>query len=610
MPSHYQSHKKLFADFSKSSIKDWVELAKSALSPGDFEKFCSAKEIEGLAVKSLYTPEDLLKNTTEKHALSYTFPANKWAFQEIVQIKDYSGLYEANRLAHQALSGGAESLLFDISEVNAGDIDLDILLQDVYRDAVDISWRISSEIGLPEKNQLNKMRGMLYLNPLESYMTDGEPYQSGLEKLKWLFDQNYDTYRCLSVSSFQLANSGASIVQEIAYVGNLLIEYLDFLSDKGISAKRIFDNLEVTLSTRSPFLADIAKFRAMATVIYQIAEAYQVNLSERPLIRAVSAVYNKAGYDLNTNLLRNTSEALAAILGNCQTICLLPHNGKINDPNPFGKRLARNVSHLLREESHLHLVDDPLAGAYAIESMTQDIAEKSWSLLQETEARGGLLSDFESGHLQDAIQQSASSYLEEVASLRKVTVGANRYVPEDFTLAEGEPFTKLDLSTSSLPLLIHIRGAAQIEGIRRMVEEEVSAGKPRPKVGIMAFSKDTKAGVLAARSAFVSDILQAIGVSNVKLAAQYFIEDASHHIETKYLQALLVVGEDAEYKSREASNFKQLSEAYKLPLLIAGYPSPVTHQPHAYGVFAFLHAHMHVPAFADLFFQKINFFDL
>ena len=610
MSSPYHNHGKLFSDFAKSSKKDWEDLLKSALSLHDFEKLLSPEEVEGVPLRSILTSEDLDKKTTEKNALSYTVQGRKWAFQEIVQIKERAGEHDANRTTLRALSGGVESLLFDVSKVEYVHVDTDVVLSEVLRDAVDISWYLSSDGPLPEAVSLKSMRGVLYLNPIETYMTQGIPYHNGLKKLLQLLQGDYDTYRCLSVSGYEIANSGASIVEEVGLTGNILIEYLDYLTEHGIAPKVLFDNLEITLSTRTSFLADISKFRAMAIVIRKIAEAYKVELSKPPLIRAVSAVYNKAAYDLNTNLLRNTTEALGAILGNCSTINLLPHNGSLEGSQEFGRRIARNISHLLREESRLGLVEDPLAGAYAIEQATHEISEKAWSLLQKVEAKGGLLAQFDSGKLQAMIQQSASSYLEDIASLKKITVGANRYVPGDVTAAQQDHFINIDLRQHQPPLLSFIRGAAPTEGIRKMVDQEVSQGKPRPVLGIVPYSVGTKPAVFAARSAFVKDILHSIGIDTMIIPNQVFVTNKGLGNELKRFQALVVVGGDAEYEKADDRVFSDSSAAFEIPIIIAGYPPAMALQTQVFGIYAFVHANMNVPAFADKFLEDIYFFDL
>ncbi len=601
---------KLFAEFAKSSLNDWYTLAKQSLKSDDFIKLNKNKNFEGLPVKSFYAANNSKKKTTKNDVFSYTSSGKSWVFQEIVHLPESGYCKAANRTAMSALHNSVESLIFDISAHKLSQEEIDIMLKGISRDAINISWIISSLDKLPDLGRLNTMSGVLYLNPLERYITVSQPYQIGLKKMEELLKANPSTYKCLGVSGYPFANSGATILQEVALTCNLLVEYLHYFTDIGIPPQVLFNHLEVTLSTRSSYLADIAKYRAMAELILILAEAYEAQPENVVPIRALSAKYNKVYFDHHTNLIRNTTEALGAVLGNCQTICLLPHTSCQNNNDAFGKRMARNVAHLLHYESHLNLVQDPLSGAYAIEEMTDEIVKQAWPLFLNIEEKGGLMATFESGYLQHCLQQSASEYQHGIATLQRISVGANRFVPTETKTSDemGNSFqsTSIDQGVSKLT---EIRGPAVIESVRSQVDQIVSSGKSRPSVGVLRFSSDSRPAVVASRLSFVKDIFNSIGMHTVYFPDAIFLDEQNLQKVFKSVNACVIIGDDQAYQSAVARVFWTNSGGFSVPLLIAGLPDNLVRNQDKLGIHAFVHAEMNVPAFAKQFLSAINFFD-
>ena len=600
--------KNIYAEFSSLSKKDWLRLIKSNISSDDFENFSLGIHTEGVTVFPIYTEDDFSNTVNDQSGKNTAQAVKSWQYQEIVFFDDNTSEEEANTLILKALEGGVESLLLDISKLNRS-FNMNLLLQGVYLDAVDISWKLNTENFPPDNKQLQKLRGTLHINPLEAYMSKGTDPQAGLDKIEHLLSKELADYRGLSVSGYAFANSGADIVKEVAFTCNLLVEYLDQLTKRGFSAELLFQNLEITLSTRTSFLADTAKFRACSILVETIKSSYLVSQNTLVPLRALSAVYNKADYDFNTNLLRNTTEAMSAILGGCTKLCLIPHNGFQSD-NDFGKRIARNVSHLLRHESHLDLVNDPLKGAYALESLTASIAEEAWALFQKIEKQGGILAAFNSGQIQDMIGKSADEYLNKIRTLRKTSVGANRYVTKDAANSKGNGFTSINLNAHTLPLLSEVRGPALIEGIRKMVDQEVKSGKKRPIVGIMPLSEISTPATVSRRSAFVEDIMVSIGFEVKKMTGVFLLENPGEGAQQSEISALAIVGDDEEYKALQPSEFLPLRKNYNIPLMLAGYPENIAQQTNKFGLSALIYANMNVPAFAEQFLEEINFFDL
>jgi len=599
MSKQGNTNEDFYDGFLGTSKNEWLEIIKSGMSATQFDDFVKGNEVDGVSLAPVYPEEDFAKSTSKYYARSDASTTENHLIQQIVFLQDYSHPSRANHDILRMLNGGVESLLIDTSSLNIQSYDFDGLLKDVLPDAVDISIKSGTEGFIPDRKHLSGKHGVLYINALESYITYETALTPGLNKIATLLKQNLANYRCLPVSGYSFANQGANVIEELALTLNQLVYYLDYFTNQGIQAAQLFRNLEVTLSTRSAFLLDIAKFRALPILIDTIAQAYSVKLEEAVPIRAESAVYNKTSYDTNSNLLRNATEAMAAIMGNCQKICLLPHNHQRNQV--FADRMARNVLHMLREESHLTKVKDPLKGSYAVESLTTDMAEQVWQLFQKIEKQGGILPFYESGELDQMMDTSGQDYLDKVNTLKKTSVGANRYVPtESMMLSENDSSKIQPEDKTFFPF---INGPGGIEAIRKAVDNLVKKGTTPPRLGILNFSHQSRPAVVASRRAFVKDICTSVGVEVTKLPDRFLTDDTTH----SQIDGLVLVGDDGAYAEASLSDFTSIHSDGGLPLYIAGYSAHLNQNAARFGIEGFIHDQMNVPDFARHFFTLINF---
>jgi methylmalonyl-CoA mutase len=140
-----------------------------------------------------------------------------------------------------------------------------------------------------------------------------------------------------------------------------------------------FQQIAFSISTGNDFFLEIAKLKALRACWQNIERAYGIQNSKPIFIHAISPAWINAAYQPHGNLIKETYSGLSSILGGCNGLTIEPedyHNTTMN-------RMARNTSSVLREESFLSQVADPLAGSYFIESITQALAKQSWKKFQE-----------------------------------------------------------------------------------------------------------------------------------------------------------------------------------------------------------------------------------
>ena len=184
------------------------------------------------------------------------------------------------------------------------------------------------------------------------------------------------------------------------------------------------------MAVGSSYFMEITKFRALRILFAKIVAAYGVKdfSPSRVQVHATSASITKTAKEPYTNMVRNTAEAMAAVLGGCNALTLLPFDQAYKNPGDFAQRISRNVSLLLQEEAHFDKTADPVAGAYYITThLTGQLIENAWQLFLKVEAKGGYTEAFKAGFIQNEIQQSAREKLMSFRKGKLVQVGVNKY---------------------------------------------------------------------------------------------------------------------------------------------------------------------------------------
>ncbi|MCA8941439.1 MAG: hypothetical protein KDB80_02670, partial [Planctomycetes bacterium] len=231
---------------------------------------------------------------------------------------------------------------------------------------------------------------------------------------------------------------GADPAVEVAATIALVIDNARQLATRGVSFDEMTRAATLRVQVAHELLTDIAKLRALRLLWLIVGNAFDATRAGlRPEVQGVTSGRSRSyRFDTRTNLLRTTLAATAAILGGCDSIAIVPFDEDPASQDDAMARLARHHHSLLREESHLDRVRDPIAGSFAIERLTDRIARTAWRHVQEIERVGGLCESMRSGHLLELVLPSAESRIRSFATRSRTMVGINRY--QDVEL-EGAP---------------------------------------------------------------------------------------------------------------------------------------------------------------------------
>ncbi|MFO8098449.1 MAG: methylmalonyl-CoA mutase family protein [Salinibacter sp.] len=240
--------------------------------------------------------------------------------------------------------------------------------------------------------------------------------------------------RTLAVDTRVYHESGGTAVQELAYALGALSDSLAHLLDRGVSLPSLLPRIHVRVSVSPRYFVDLAKLRALRLLMPQLVSAFAMETASdatlRPedvFIQAETSRRTETVYDPHVNMLRGTTEAMAAVLGGCDVLSVRPFDASLRPSENVASRIARNTQLILDHESHFDRVADPAAGAYYIEGLTDRLARAAWSSFQSLEAAGGLLSGLHDGTVQSTLQARWDERQADVNDRAAVMVGTNHY---------------------------------------------------------------------------------------------------------------------------------------------------------------------------------------
>lgn len=429
----------LFTNFPAVSAREWTEKIKKDLKGEDPEKLAWVT-YEGLTVKPFYTAEDTdaqpqlnLAPGQFPYVRGHKTEKNKWQnLQEIVVADDSRA---AIQKAAQALAGGADGIYFKIEKGDT--FDFEYCLAQLPLPQTTICFTITNKPAdflanfyqHLEAKQLSPhgLKGFINLSQplaLDVFLLEDNQLAAILECTKDAVD-----FYGITVNGAIFGNRGANAVQELAFTLSTAVHYLDVLTNRGIPAATIFRNMQFLISAGTNYFFEIAKLRALrwlwSGIVNNWGEAPEYAAYLR--LHAQTSSWAATTFDPHTNILRTTTEAMAAVIGGCDSVAVAPFDITFNQDNPFAERIARNISLILQHEAYLDQTIDPSAGSYYLETLTHELAQKAWALFKEVENFGGYAKALQSGFITETLNKTAEQKFRNIASGQEVLVGTNKF---------------------------------------------------------------------------------------------------------------------------------------------------------------------------------------
>ncbi|PHX62282.1 MAG: methylmalonyl-CoA mutase [Flavobacteriales bacterium] len=450
---------KLFQDFDPVSSKQWKQQIQFELKGADYNDNLIWESLEGIKVKPFYHSDDNIS--------AYTSNTNTTTFTILQQIFVHD-IQMSNKKGKESLQRGAESIHFTIE---SDKIDIAKLMTNL--PLGNVIYYINLLFLSPEYVKIlndfaatNSYNFIIQVDPVGQLCKDGnwfENLNSDFQKLNEISKNSSLPF--LKIQSGIYQNSGANMVQQLAYTLAHINEYFNRIST-------INQPITIEVAIGTNYFFEIAKIRALRLLFKTLAKEYNHDFDCH--IIAIPTKRNKTIYDYNVNMLRTTTECMSAILGGANAISNLAYDAIYHKDNEFGDRISRNQLLILKEESYFDKVNNPSDGAYYIESLTEQLAEKALELFKEIEANGGFITQLIEGTIQRKISESAQKEQELFNSGKEILLGTNKYPnPNDKMKYDLElfPFVKTkDRKTLIIPI-IEKRLAEKVEQERLALEE-------------------------------------------------------------------------------------------------------------------------------------------
>ena len=447
---------------------------------------------EQIKVKPLYTADDLKEMEHLDYAagippflrgpysMMYTF--RPWTIR---QYAGFSTAEESNAFYRRNLASGQKglSVAFDLpthrgynpdNERVVGDVgkagvsiccmeNMEQLFDGIPLNKMSVSMTMNGAVlpvlafyinaALEQGAKLEEMAGTIQNDILKEFMVRNTYIYPPAFSMRIIGDifaytsQKMPKFNSISISGYHMQEAGASADIELAYTLADGLEYVRTGVNAGIDIDAFAPRLSFFWGIgMNPFM-EIAKMRAARMLWAKIIKSFK---PKNPKSMALRTHCQTSGWSLTeqdpfNNVGRTVIEAMSAAMGHTQSLHTNALDEAIALPTDFSARIARNTQIYLQEETNICRVVDPWGGSYYVESLTKEIAEKAWKLIQEIEELGGMAKAIETGIPKMRIEEAAARTQARIDSGKQIIVGTNAY-----KLEEEEPIDILEIDNTAV----------------------------------------------------------------------------------------------------------------------------------------------------------------
>ena len=579
-----EENKKLFEEFPPVSTQEWEAVIEKDLKGADYNKKLVWRTAEGFQVRPYYRAEDL-KDIKWIGVMPNQFPYvrgnkvndNHWLVRQDIAVKDVN---EANRKALDALSRGCDSIGYKLEMEKPYDaVEISTLLNGIDQKKVEINF-FNNKYHVALLEMLSKVpgiKGSLNYDPLTRYLRRGVWYineKADMEQAYIMVKAEIPDFQTIGVNGHVFTNAGSTIVQEMAFSLAVGAEYLDKLTDKGLSIDEIAPKMRFNLAVGQNYFMELAKMRAYRLLWANIVKAYGGKEENAKMhIHATNAELGMSLYDAYVNMLRTTTGTMSAVLGGVDSFCVMPFDTPFELPTDFADRIARNQQLVLKEESHFDKVADPAAGSYYIENLTDSLARAAWDLFNKIQEEGGYLAAVRNGSIQALIKESATKKFSNVATRRETILGTNQFPNFTETMKftpEAWVFEADDRrdANAEVETIVTFRAAQQFEKLRFATDVYAQDHK-RPVAWMFTYGN---LAMRKARANFASNFFACAGFQVVDNPGFKTLEEGIAAAREVKPEITVICSSDEEYGE---GNALQIYEALKNDTIVVLAGNPV-----------------------------------
>lgn len=582
------SEKKLFADFPPVTTEQWEEKIKQDLKGADYEKKLITKTPDGIVIKPYYRSEHL-KNINFLQTNPGEFPyvrgtkteTNNFDIRQDIFIENFE---DANKKTVEAIQKGADSIGFFIChKEDISQSEFNTLLKGINPEQTMLNF-ISGKISLQilkffinfcEKEKLTpeNIKASFSFDPF-GYKTIVGNFHSENDFLilKEMFDfipEKYHQIKMVTINGIFFADAGAFSTQELGFTLAAANETIAEAEKAGIKPENIIPKMMFNIGIGTNYFIEIAKLRAFRMLWAKIVETRTNNNSlGKTFINSITSSVNKTAYDPYVNQLRNTTEAMSAVIGGTNCLTVKPFDLSYKKPEDLSERIARNTGIILKEEARFDKSVDIAGGSYYVENLTNDIAENAWKLFLEIEKIDGYNEALKQNFIQNKIKESIKKRDIRIATRKEILLGTNQF--PNFTEKIKDNIDP-NVYSWSLPLneksetepIKSYRGAKAFEELRLAVE---NSGK-QPKVFLLTYGN---LAIRKARATFATNFFTCASYQIIDNPGFETLEKGAEAALKENADIIVICSSDDAYPEIAPKIYNIVKD--KAITVIAGYP--------------------------------------
>jgi methylmalonyl-CoA mutase len=513
-------------EFKAATLEAWTQAAQKSAPGGDVQALNWVTP-DGISVKPLYTAEDTanLPNTNSlpgfepfiRGPQATMYAVRPWTIR---QYAGFSTAEESNAFYRKALAAGGQgvSVAFDLATHRGydsdhprvtGDVgkagvaidsveDMKILFDQIPLDKVSVSMTMNGAV-LPvlagyvvaaeeQGVSQDKLSGTIQNDILKEFMVRNTYIYPPEPSMKIIGDiieytaKHMPKFNSISISGYHMQEAGANQALELAFTLADGKEYVKTAMAKGMDVDDFAPRLSFFWAIGMNFYLEIAKMRAARLLWTRIMKGVGAKKPKSLMLRThcQTSGWSLTEQDPYNNVVRTTVEAMAAVFGGTQSLHTNSFDEAIALPTEFSARIARNTQLIIQEETHITNVVDPWAGSYMMESLTQEMADKAWAIIEEVEAMGGMTKAVDSGWAKLKIEAAAAEKQARIDSGKDVIVGVNKYKLKDEDPIEARDIDNVAVREGQIARLKAIRASrdeAKVQAALKALTEAAESGQ-------------------------------------------------------------------------------------------------------------------------------------
>ena len=538
----------------KKSLNEWRAIASKELKGRSLDEL-DWHTLEGLKIKPIYTQDDIkqldhLDNLPgiepfTRGPKATMYGGRPWTIR---QYAGFSTAEESNAFYRKNLAAGQQgvSVAFDLATHRGydsdhprveGDVgkagvaidsveDMKILFNKIPLDKVSVSMTMNGAViptmacyivaGEEQGVQKDALSGTIQNDILKEFMVRNtyvyppEPSMRIVADVIEYTSQYMPKFNSISISGYHMQEAGANLVQELAYTLADGKEYVRTAIERGMDVDKFAGRLSFFFAIGMNFFMEAAKLRAARLLWHRIMESFDAKNAKSKMLRThcQTSGVSLQEQDPYNNVVRTAYEAMSAVLGGTQSLHTNALDEAIALPTEFSARIARNTQLILQEETGVSKVIDPLAGSYYVESLTSELAEEAWKIIQEIDEMGGMTKAVASGMPKLRIEESAAKRQAMVDKGEEVIVGVNKYqleTQDEIDIRDIDDSAVRDTQISRLTCVKNsrdtIRCSEALKNLERvarnggnLLEAAVEAARERATVGEISMAMEKEFG--------------------------------------------------------------------------------------------------------------------